>query len=315
MLTPEERHQKELAEGIRTDIRRLADALHEHAQELKSSHASADATYSEAQDTQERLTALENALANRNRPNADAPKNKWTSFEKWYFAVQCLLFFATFAAFCTAFWYAKIADQQKSVMNGQWAIMIAQWNTMAKTLDEIQKQTGSSQVSASAARSAANTAANSLELSERPWISVDVAISGPVVVSGRRLTMSVATQTRNIGHSVAVHVVMRSNIAPGTIAGGILKEQDRLCRATRFLSATSGNTEDTVFPDKQGTGWNMQYSINEFFGPSGTKNIVVPYIVGCVDYQANFAARHYQTGFVYQSCPKQLFANLVLDRL
>jgi hypothetical protein len=134
MLTPEERHLKELIEGLRTDIRGLAHALDVHMQALKGSESSREASRQQTEEARIRAIVLEQVQAEREAAEAKSKKKKWSSFEKWYFAVQSLLFTATASAFGAAWWYASIADIQKNTM-------ITQGTTQSRALEQMQSQT------------------------------------------------------------------------------------------------------------------------------------------------------------------------------
>jgi hypothetical protein len=123
MLTPEERRQRELVDGLRTDIRALAHSLDVYAQALKTANASRDATYQQAQEARTRVVVLEQIQTERNATDAKSKKKEWSGFEKGYLAVQILLLLATAGAFGAAYWYARIADIQKNTMISQTPII------------------------------------------------------------------------------------------------------------------------------------------------------------------------------------------------
>jgi hypothetical protein len=65
----------------------------------------------------------------RNPQSGSQPqKQKRDWLDKTKLIIQAILCLATIAAFCAAYWYAGIASAQRKTMDGQWAIMIAQWN-------------------------------------------------------------------------------------------------------------------------------------------------------------------------------------------
>jgi hypothetical protein len=182
MLTPEERRQRELVDGLRTDIRALAHSLDVYAQALKATETSRDASYQQAEDARVRAVVLEQIQAERNATEAKGKKKEWSSFEKGYLAVQVLLLLATAGAFGAAYWYARIADIQKNTM-------ISQTPKIAKSAD--------------AAESAAKTASLTTRLDERAWLTIKY-LPIPMSVGSR---VSVPLTFENTGKTAAKNLV------------------------------------------------------------------------------------------------------------
>lgn len=160
MLTPEERHSKDLIDGLREDIRALARSLDEHARALEGTKTSREATDEQAEEAHIRAIVLEEMKGERNRAESNSKQKKWSSLEWASLALQSLMLAATAAAFGAAFWYARIADAQKD--------------------DVIYRQTPKIIESADAAGSAARTAASELsqtieafKTDQRPYMVPD----------------------------------------------------------------------------------------------------------------------------------------------
>jgi len=171
MLTPEERRQRELVDGLRTDIRALAHSLDVYAQALKATETSRDASYQQAEEARIRAVVLEQIQTERNATEAKSKKKEWSSFEKGYLTVQILLLVATAGAFGAAYWYARIADVQKNTM-------ISQGQTMDNTLAETQKQTPIINRSADAADRAITQNTQAFKIDERARIKLTIGEHG-----------------------------------------------------------------------------------------------------------------------------------------
>jgi hypothetical protein len=108
---------------------------------------------------------------------------KTSRFQRKSLCVQWCLFGATAAAFAAAAIYAHVASQQRDTMNA--------------TLAEIRKQTPAAIKSSEAATSAAKTASDSLEITQRAYLSIGEpreTLNGPV-------TWEVTIPVENYGHT------------------------------------------------------------------------------------------------------------------
>jgi hypothetical protein len=101
--------------------------------------------------------------------NSEHQRNE-RRYWRWSVVIQILLFIATASAFGAAYWYARIADQQKNTM-------ITQATATNSTLQEIQKQTplirqgaDGSTKAADAARRSANIARDALTSAQRAFV-------------------------------------------------------------------------------------------------------------------------------------------------
>ncbi len=166
---------------------------------------------------------------------------------------------------------------------------------------------------ADAATSAAKTAANELDLSERPWIYADLAVSGQLVFDDPS-TQAIATTLRflvtlrNIGHSVALDVNDWEDIIPipfGNSFDVALNRQRQYCDAVRKQNERGG---DPLFPDQDPlkhlavTGPSkivMDRVRSQIAGREQSMQTVMFIVVGCVDYRSTLNNLHHQTRFAY----------------
>lgn len=84
--------------------------------------------------------------------------------------------------------------------------MSAQLDAAHTALDQNSVLLRQGEVSSRAAEEAANTAAKQLEMAERPWISADLAVGGPLVFGADGAKMPVVLSITNSGRSPATRV-------------------------------------------------------------------------------------------------------------
>lgn len=152
---------------------------------------------------------------------------------------------------------------------------------------------------ASTANRSAITAARQLELSERPWISVEnVRVpSGLVIQKGAVLTI-VAMDIKNIGHTPAIGVNAYLQLHPS--GGQVEIIVKRLCEGN---SSGPDGLGETIFPDKAGAP-NISYPINlskadlaTFWSLPAEHHMLA--VAGCVHYRSSISQTEYYTGFLY----------------
>lgn len=156
--------------------------------------------------------------------------------------------------------------------------------------------------SADAATVAAETAAQQLELSERPWIRVDMQLNAPLTFDKNGLnTSSIITMT-NIGNSVAVNLGGQSELVLqpfGPNREFLRAKQDALCES---LKATNEKYGDSLFPKGLTSRiWNIGVSRKELEEAGkaaagyGASREISPVIIGCAVYKSTFNNAQYFT--------------------
>lgn len=206
MLTPEERHAKDIADGIRCDIRALTNALNEHTQILKTAETNRQTRHQRHIERKE-PTVPDQERDERGQPNQNAQgdKHRWNGFEIGTLAIQGFLLLATVIAAGAAIWYADTAYQQKITMDGQWSSMFGQWMTMKQTLLEMQQQTPGVLSSAKAAQLAVTSNINAMRLDERAWIGmVGSSTVGGIQTGDNFSFQKVGITLRNTGKTPAI---------------------------------------------------------------------------------------------------------------
>jgi hypothetical protein len=167
------------------------------------------------------------------------------------------------------------------------------------------------QANALADRSA-KTAAQQLEMSERPWVVPELKPSAPLeFTADGRMGFWVLEKFTNIGHSVALNVNQTFFFTIEELNGSadeqLSKEErqkdmcDRL-RATGEKFPSFGQGETLLFPNDF-----TNYSIPIGFSKEDVEKVRIRddyiwglLIVGCVDYTFSFSSKHHQTRYIYE---------------
>lgn len=153
-----------------------------------------------------------------------------------------------------------------------------------------------------AAKSAAETAAKQLELTDRPWVTVDMFINSPLISTDNGVQMDFVFVPKNIGHSPAQNVSINPHLVPIFIGEDVREMQKRICESA--VQDQSVNFKYVLFPNEpysEPMGLSMSVeAINAHWGklPAGLHPDPIPItILGCVDYTYETSQRHHQTGF------------------
>jgi hypothetical protein len=204
------------------------------------------------------------------------------------------------------------------VYYGQLRVMRGQLGEIAKQYPELKR-------SADAAKVAADTAANQLELSERPWIKiVDVktlgdnpiipALSfqriGPFKDISQQATFQLIVSLKNIGHSVADVAVRFELFFPLWDSGGywnvISAEQKRFCDSLAGRGTPEFYPKFVVFPDESfdwhgaAVGLTSPSVTNHLANHPGT-GYLLPVLMICANYRLRTLDHNYQTRTIYEA--------------
>jgi hypothetical protein len=206
--------------------------------------------------------------------------------------------FGTFLKNCR-FW--KFLKEPKTWLETAALIVVICYTHYAgRTLDEIRQQTFSVRKSADAAESAARTAQDTLIASERPWITVQADIVGPLTFDANGAHLPIRYRLKNIGHSPAVNVwgdqILYMPIDPQRDTNS---ERSRLCSETEKRSLTMGQA---IFPTQDLVGTIVTSAGNEDIRNS-TRFIrfLNPAIIVCVAYRSTLDANSWHhTGMIYE---------------
>ncbi len=175
-----------------------------------------------------------------------------------------------------------------------------------RTLKATESAANAANNQAQAALIAAGTAQKQLELSERPWVSADVSLAGPLIykiVAGPRIyefsgaQISLRIVLKNTGNSPAVAVSVQLAAYPN-YRDDALEQQHQLCDPLRRYAFNSG---PTIFPGQtMKEVYSLTLSLKDIEKATRGSNapFIDPMIIGCVDYGFEFKPEHHQTGFI-----------------
>ncbi len=159
--------------------------------------------------------------------------------------------------------------------------------------------------SAEAAKSAADTAARQLEMTDRPWITIDVVITSALNYDSKGVRMNFSFVPKNIGHSPAQNVLIIPELVPVFMGDDVREIQKKICDSVPQIN--SAFPKYVLFPEEpfsEPFGLDISAeAIKAHWGklPPG-KGLPDPIpigIVGCVDYTYETSSRHHQTGFAF----------------
>jgi hypothetical protein len=188
-------------------------------------------------------------------------------------ATLVIAFFAIVAA-CVAISQAFIANRQLNAMQGQLDVM---------------------------------------KIDERPWVS----LQGPAIVTtqlnividppeNRLIMLGLNFIIKNVGKNPARRVGIVLRIVNAFDAPDLLSEQARICAdALRPLKAGAKYVEFTMFPGDQYTIPRLAFMQPEAINEAQKRRskdgqtVILPRIIGCVDYQFLSDETHHQTGFIF----------------
>jgi hypothetical protein len=144
-----------------------------------------------------------------------------------------------------------------------------------------------------------------LEASERPWLSADIAISGPLVFDKDGAHITMAIRLRNIGHSPAIRTAYRPELFAILGSNDTVRERDKFCNQLMLESAEPSNAAfaDTIFPTNESvtvSPWMVPMNKESIDFDSGRfRGIMHPTIIFCVAYRSGFGKSQYDTSYVY----------------
>jgi hypothetical protein len=171
-------------------------------------------------------------------------------------------------------------------------------------------QWNANEKAAEAAKSAAETAASQLELTDRPWVTIDASITAPLTYDGKTVQIAFSFIPKNIGHSPAQNVSIVPKLIPAFMGDDVREEQKRVCDGAAQIN--NGFPAYVLFPEEpysQPIGLDLPIeTINLHWGklPPGMEapGIIPIAIIGCVDYTYTTSPKHHQTGFAFDVLTK-----------
>jgi hypothetical protein len=161
-------------------------------------------------------------------------------------------------------------------------------------------QLRATQQAANAAKSAAEITARQLELSQRPWISIDTFVVSPLTFTpGGAAQVTLKFAIRNVGSTPAkglsvqseMYIASRDNQDP-------VMERSKVCEENRTRGA---GAEGTLFPKGELTKFVTFYGdAKDIVKESNRTGSFSPAVIVCANYRSTFDDRSgYTTGIIY----------------
>lgn len=141
------------------------------------------------------------------------------------------------------------------------------------------------------------------ELSERPWVSVDLVAIRPLVFEGDSIaSVWVQFAMKNLGHSPAHSAQLRFQVVEVPDRSKGYTVQNDLCVST-FSNHESVGTRHAIMPGEQVMQLEQLKAIVPFARKKDPqipgRSLLSVAIVGCVEYEFTFAEGFHQTGFFF----------------
>lgn len=155
---------------------------------------------------------------------------------------------------------------------------------------------------AEAAQSAAKIAAQQLELTERPWVRIDLKIGGPLVIDRNGVNFVLQAVTKTTGNSPA-SVIMESKMYvnyawPATLMN---EKRDGFCEDLKKRALINQKYLKTVFPGTEELAVYQHLSVSDSelkrALQDNTTGRIMPLIVTCAIYQSTFNDKLYETAY------------------
>jgi hypothetical protein len=160
--------------------------------------------------------------------------------------------------------------------------------------------------SAEAANRAAEVAAKQLDLTERPWIRIDMGATGNVEIAKNGITVPVAFALKNIGHSVANGIRSKAEIIPAPLganaASRTIEEREKFCAAISNEVRHGKDSEaQSLFVDDSGQTQLPSLFLARSDVDLGLKQGqgLIPMIIVCAAYRSSFNSIIHTTARIY----------------
>ncbi len=153
---------------------------------------------------------------------------------------------------------------------------------------------------ADAAKVSADVAHDTLLVANRPWVSAEVFVDGPLQFTQNGATIALKVRLQNIGHSVA-----KSVDAWPRLTFDRIKALDSLQEVCNIANAPVNAKSDfgfLLFPDQPAIAVPTPVSATlqdiQIGQKESSNGDVHPFVLICVDYQSTLEERHHQTGLI-----------------
>jgi hypothetical protein len=134
------------------------------------------------------------------------------------------------------------------------------------------------------------TAKDTLIASERPWVTLDVGISGPFIIDANGANVRTRMTLQNVGHSPAIGVAIWTRFYPYTLNNrDAASERQKVCSQAPIDPTTTGTIFQESKPSDIPRGdYLLQIEKAELDNMIQSKGLIAPTIMVCVVYRTTF---------------------------
>jgi hypothetical protein len=202
--------------------------------------------------------------------------------------------------------------EQDRVFKNQVSIRKATWLTFAATALAFLAaavyagialyQAGLMREATGAAQRSADAAGKQLEVAQRPWVRLHLALAGPLVFDKDGFRTELKVVMKNSGASPALSVLMQPELRVNTAwpESDLINERDKLCDRLKQQATVNNESLGVVFPGTDGntTVWHIGISKSDVDNVLRDQNSqVLPMIFSCVVYRFTFNEAYHQTAY------------------
>jgi succinate dehydrogenase hydrophobic anchor subunit len=178
-------------------------------------------------------------------------------------------------------------------------------------------------------KKSAETATKELELSQRPWVSMEhITVISPLVFDSNGATTTISYDFTNTGHSPAIDGEdLFDFMVPFAATPSPVAKRDDLCKGAGDISGRIhargiGQFSKTFFPGQpQPMTFKISWNINDIkkamvdipkkIFPESTNPLptnFMPTMIVCIAYRSSFTKTQYHTGYIVELVHKKTFA-------
>lgn len=184
------------------------------------------------------------------------------------------------------------------------AIFLLDWNERKENRKQREEQHEETAAQLRVAQIQTDLTQAQLELSHRPWVSADIAITSSLIFDQRGAVLMLNVTMRNLGSSVAKHVSLWTEFVVSGVHD-LNQAHERLCNIMKQPVNEKSDYGSLLFPGQVvieprpviANQQDIDQAVKS--GPFKDVEAIGLHLIGCVDYQSSFdPKKHHQTKFV-----------------
>jgi hypothetical protein len=217
-----------------------------------------------------------------------AEQERKASADRWTIGLTGVLAFATLMQFAALLWQGRQLRRNVTVAEN--------------AANDARKAIAATQATATAAEQANRINQDALTATQRPWISVSIDAIEELTYNLSGATISLIFRLTNFGRTPAFYVGPHARAVLHQDGVDNVREQVKLVEEVRRTRPVH-EFGLTIFPEKEMCiPINIMITkeqIDEVNPSAAPRKMLVPTIVGFVDYRSSFSAKPHETGFIY----------------